>query len=762
MTNLSRAFRLRSTRVALVVAALAGLGLCLSPVAGVPGIESALVLGLLLPPFVAAMGARLASQRLRDEDGSPALPLLGDAVLIALTIVGLPSALLLLNLLRVPACAPLEGLAFLALGPGISVVLAAIVGVLLGVAVPRPRLATTAAVLTPIVLALLGVLRFWSTPAVYAYSHMVGYFPGTLYDPDITVTGTYISFRVLTLLWIGGAVALFGAVWDGNRLRLARSTGRLLGLAAFALLIGTLGEVYGTDLGHRSTAESIAEALGGRVESSRCVAIVPREMARADAERLAEDCSIRVRQAEAILGVRQRVPVTAFFFRSADEKRRQMGASNTYVAKPWRNEVYLQVSEWPHPVLFHEVVHVVVGNAGSGPFRVSGSLGGLIPSPAIIEGVAVAVAWGARDGLTPHQWAAAMLEADLAPALRDVDGLRFLLQPASRAYTTSGSFVRWVLETRGNAVVRALYRSGDFEESLGVPLEEAERDWHRFLREEVELPPEARALAQLRFERPGIFGQICPHRIANLRAELGADLLAGDDRAALSTCRSILELDQGQAGTRVTMVGALARQGESDEAERELSRLLGPPSAATPFIHRARLEFADARWASGASDEADAIYAALMQEPLGEDFSRQLEVRRLGIQMGGRGEAALRGLLVPRRDANRDAAIAMTHIDALSEAREDGLADYLAARQLGFRQRFDLALPRLQRAQSRGLPSERLIREAARLEAVARFGTGDLDGATTGFRTLLRRPDTGAGDRVALLDWLQRIRLSRR
>ena len=53
----------------------------------------------------------------------------------------------------------------------------------------------------------------------------------------------------------------------------------------------------------------------------------------------------------------------------------------------------------------------------------------------------------AREGLTPHQWARAMLEVDLAPPLTSVEGLSFLLQPASRAYTSAGSFLRWVMDT---------------------------------------------------------------------------------------------------------------------------------------------------------------------------------------------------------------------------------------------------------------------------------------------------------------------------
>ncbi|HEY8427761.1 MAG TPA: tetratricopeptide repeat protein [Sandaracinaceae bacterium] len=755
----------RSTIAALVVSGITGLLLCLSPLLGTPGIESALVLGLVLPPFCGAIGARVVD-RLRREGGRvEAAELFADAVAGALAVLALPALLLALNTLRVPVCAPVEGLAFLLLGPAIGVVLAACAGVVVSLFVPRVRWATAIAALLPIGAILLALHRFYATPAIFAYGHFFGYFPGTLYDPDVTVTLAYASFRAVSAAWILGIAALVAALWDPDaktaRLGVLRVRWRM-GLAASLCIAAALaGGAYGAELGHRSTAESIAKALGGRLESARCVVVFPREVPRRDAVRLGEDCDVRVTQAERVLGLRQRERVTAFVFRSADEKRALMGASNTYIAKPWRNEVYLQAAEHPHPVLFHEIVHVVVGNAGRGPFRIAGGLGGLLPSPGIIEGTAVAIAWEPHDGLTPHQWARAMLELGLAPSLESMEGLAFLLEPASRAYTASGSFVRWMLETEGNRAVRTLYATGDFEAALGRPLAEAERDWHRFLREEVPLPDEARALARLRFERPGIFAQICPHAIANMQVELGADLSAGDDRAAVRTCGAILSLDPGQAGVRALLVGALARLGRTERARAELDALVGPPSAAPPLLFAARQALADAHWQRGERAEAERIYRELLEEPASDEALRQIEVRLLALEMGGAGERALRGLLVPRRDRSADPAIAMAHIAALERVREDGLAAYLEARQLAHRQRYDLALPRIADARRRGLPTARLVEEARRLEAVARFGAGDLDGSARIWREILRDPESSAAERLEASDWLTRIRLSR-
>jgi len=73
-----------------------------------------------------------------------------------------------------------------------------------------------------------------------------------------------------------------------------------------------------------------------------------------------------------------------------------------------------------------------------------------------------------------------------------------------------------------------------------------------------------------------------------------------------------------------------------------------------------------------------------------------------------------------------------------------------------FRQRYDLAAPRIEHARALGLPGERIEREALRLEGVVAARTGHLDRAQSVFESIVQSGDEG--QRVEALDWLARIR----
>lgn len=750
-----------SVRLALGVSlALSLLFVFLSPLTGVPGPESALVLGLILPPFVCAAGARI-SIAARSTGLVRAGELLERATWLAAGAIGIPTAVLCVNGLRVPWCAPLEGLAFVAMGPAMGVLLAAVIGVAIGAAIPGPRAATTIAALVPIVAALASASLLYTTPVIFAYGHFFGYFPGTLYDPDIAIEVPYMTFRVFTAAQIGGYVALVLATVDHATARISAARARRavgsLGIAALFFGATFAGEALATDLRHRSSADSIREALGSELRGRYCDVIVPRELALARAERLRDDCDYRVERAAQMIGVTQRDRVTAYFFRTTREKRELMGASSTYIAKPWRHEVYLQLSGWPHPVLAHEIVHVVAGTIGRGPFRISGPLGGLVPSPGIIEGIAVAVSWEERDGLTPHQWARAMMELGLTPSIAETEGLRFLLQPASRAYVTSGSFVRWIFEQRGAQVVRRLYLTGDYERALGQPVEDAEREWRAWLAREVPLPPEALAMAEARFERPAIFAQVCPHTVAALMDTIADEMAAGDEAHAVRSCERVLDIDPRDTTARAWLAVALARSGDVARARRELDRLIGPPSASRPIIRAARQGIADALWAQGHEDEAASMYRAILHEPLSDEDARQIEVRLLAIDGDPGAGAHVRELLAPPADQPHDAVTAMQAIGRVRTSRPDGLGSYLEARQMILRERYDRAAIAVREAVERGLPTDRLGREARRMDAIVAFALGDRARSAAIWRAIAVDAASTESARVEAADWIARI-----
>ena len=104
---------------------------------------------------------------------------------------------------------------------------------------------------------------------------------------------------------------------------------------------------------------------------------------------------------------------------------------------------------------------------------------------------------------------------------------------------------------------------------------------------------------------------------------------------------------------------------------------------------------------------------------------------------------------------------AMHAIERLRDHRDDGLAPYLAGRQLLFRRRFTEALPEIVDARERGLPTERSRREARRMEGMIRFGAGQLDESAAIWLAIVRDESASEGERVMARDWLARIRYAR-
>ena len=547
-----------------------------------------------------------------------------------------------------------------------------------------------------------------------------------------------------------------------GRITLARLRDRPLrvALGTALALIAALMVRDAHALSHASSGESIVERLGQVIETPRCRAVLPRELPKGQAMRLAEDCEFRITQIERLLAVQERERITAYFFRSPQEKRQLMGAARVYIAKPWRREVYLQLADHPHPVLAHELGHVVARHAARGPFGVPGRLFGLIPEPTLVEGMAVALEPHAREELTPHQWAKAAHAEKLAPKLESLLGVSFFGTNQALAYTLAGSFLRYVLDTRGPAVVRKVYALGSVEQGLGQPFAKLEADWKAFL-ETVPLPARAAALARLRFERAGVFSQVCPHQIEELENELGAALNAGDLTTAARKCGDVLRVDPRNTGTRATLAGVLARLGRDEDAKRELGKLEQPPRAPTPTLARARMALADASFARGELTQAEAAYRALLDSPQPEAELRQLDVRLLAVAESEPARSLLRELLVGEPFRAGDTRTAMHVIRDLREQRDDGLPLYLEARQLVSADRPDLAQRLLREALALGLPSDRIRTEALKMQARSAYAVGSLGEADAIATELERRDDASLAEREEARDWRARIAFRR-
>lgn len=750
---------LRAVRTTFGIALLASLGMCVVPLLAVHGPESALVLGVLLPPMAAFGSARIV-QRLRAAGLADSLRLLMEAVLgYGAALFAVPLVVLALDSLRVRNCTPVSGLAFMLLGPGFGTLLACLTGLGIALGFPRPRYVATLALAVPVFTMLAAIWRFYASPSIFAYGHYFGFFPGTVYDENVNLTYPFLSLRVGTCAWIAALVLLIRTFTDPETLRFSSRAHSRLALVSGAacLAAGLAFEVFAVELGHASSVAQIRKTLGGEHKSERCQLYFPREENPGERQRLADDCDFRVTQAERWLGVTHPEPITVFLFRSPQEKYALMGAEGTNIAKPWRSEVYVSDQGWPNPVLGHEIVHAVASITGAGPLRVSGKLWGFWPDPALIEGVAVAAAWQPAGGLTPHEWSRALLELELAPHLSELFGAGFLGQQKRLAYTVSGSLLRFVAERWGVRAVRQAYAHGDVAGAVGVTLQQLETEWHRYLRAQP-IGSAALALAQARFSGPSIFSAVCPHALAQLRDELRVALGTGADQVALKTCHEILAADGQDVGARAALVGSLARLGKTADAQGELRWL--EQHAPKPYAVAARQALADEAFRRGRYVEARDSYRALLREPLDDDQRRALQVKELASGSSDARERSLVfELMIGEPGQRADGATAVHLARELRLERSDGLPQYLEARQLIGAARFGHGASLLAQARSAGLPTRELTAEALRLEGIANYAIGDFAASETAYRAF--GSDGSAAHAAEAEDFLQRIRFSR-
>ncbi len=209
----------------------------------------------------------------------------------------------------------------------------------------------------------------WTGPAASAHDHLLGVWPGPLYDEAIAADRRLVLFRAGTLAWTAGALATASLV--ARRRAGARLGAPAVGLAA-ALSAALLARAAG---GGTATRSEIAAALGGVREGPRCVVHLARERSASEAERVLRDCEYDAYAVSRALDLSRPPRATVWLYRSAQEKQRLVGAGHTSFTKPWLAEIHLNEEGVPHPVLRHELVHALASAAAGGPLHVPARAG---------------------------------------------------------------------------------------------------------------------------------------------------------------------------------------------------------------------------------------------------------------------------------------------------------------------------------------------------------------------------------------------------
>ncbi len=688
------------------------------PLFGGPGYEQSLASGLIVP--AAAAIATALDLSASDE---PALTGFGRAQGFAGVLSAGAFATALVHGLRIGICDLWGGTEFFALTAGVGAAMGAAWGAVVAEVCRWLRLRPWAMVLFALAGPLAGIAlsaaRFLGSPMIFAFDPFFGFFSGALYDTIVDVDAQLWTYRAGSLATLAGTALVASSLQRGPtrvlRLRRDRPAAARIALGVAALAASLTLASCGPELGHWQTAATIARSLGGRAAGPHCDVIYPDSLLADQVTLLVRDCEEQLEADERRLGTRLDGRLTEYVFRDTNEKRLLVGAAQTSIAKPWRREVYIQAAAYPHPILGHEIAHVVAGSFARGPFRVAGGAGGFWPNPGLIEGIAVAASPD-DDELTDTQWARAMLDLGILPPVHRLFSLGFLAENAAKSYTIAGAFVAWVLDRWGTGVVGAWYGGGSIEALTGQSWSGLEDAFQRSLRA-LAMPAEAAAYARARFERPSVWGRKCPHVIDTLNRD--ADRCRDDRRfeRARQLYSRVLATDPHDWHARFERARIELWFGAAADGRAEFEAIATDDRAPRTWRDRAEEAVADDDLVRGDNDRAASAFRDLAARTLDEDSARTLDVKAQSAESPPARQAVV-DLLIGEPGRPVDAWLGALSLGIWSQRASEPLASYLIGKNLTLHAAYARAATWLDNASDAGGLDGPVARELLRQRAI--------------------------------------------
>lgn len=387
---------------------------------------------------------------------------------------------------------------------------------------------------------------------IAVHSVFWGYYSGPVYDEFIPITMSLYFSRALSVVW---AMMFLATGW----LLRVRGMGQLPRAAYGAIILGTV--VVGTGYYFRSTTGTdltyadLNQLLTGQDSTAHVELRYDPRLNMRDVQILAQRAEFAIHNISGLLGITYSRRIRLYLYHDEFQKKELMGAGSTNFAKVWRDEIHLNAED-ASSVLAHELTHIVAREFAH-PLFSTHRVG-------FLEGLAVAAAWD-DSYMTPHEWAAALRRLERLPDIRPLVGsTAFFTSSARLSYVVMGSFVRFLIETRGSEKFKQAYYQEEFESAYGVSIDDMMHEWQMFL-DSVEVRQVDLELAHVLLQ-PGVFQRRCVHGVADLMHRADQAMRDGEWDRAMRIHDRIVRLDPAHSEALFAKIRALSMAGRWKEA----------------------------------------------------------------------------------------------------------------------------------------------------------------------------------------------------
>jgi len=320
------------------------------------------------------------------------------------------------------------------------------------------------------VIVLLGFLpELYFNPQIYFYNPIFGYYPGVIYDQNIEITWNLIFYRLINTIISVSTIYLSSLI-----INFKKSTQLIVIIVVSILYLNSF--FIKSQFNFSTDLNTISSELKGKIETKNFTIIFPDSLSGRERRLLKIEHEFSYSAISDSLQTKTEKKITSVIFGAGSQKKRLFGSANADVAKPWLNQIYLNVERYKRN-LKHEISHIFSANYGSGLFKIPSNY-----NPGLIEGFAVSIE-NNYDTYDIHYLASLAHYFDYRVSLKQLFGnLSFFSNASSISYIYAGSFLKYLSETYSWDEVKQVYGGMEFSKIFNNTLENLEQDYYTFLK----------------------------------------------------------------------------------------------------------------------------------------------------------------------------------------------------------------------------------------------------------------------------------------
>lgn len=456
-----------------------------------------------------------------------------------------------------------------------------------------PRRAYLLLIISLMVLIAIPLFELYLYPQIYFYSPLIGFFPGSIYDEDISIDLKLIIYRALNLLFVYVFYFLIKKKIVENKLLFSSLT-----------LVGIIISFFISLLFGFSTNENRLEnLLSNKIETDNFI-IYFDKLDSTEQKIISLYFNYYYSELQKSIKTKPSKKIKAFLFENDNDKRKYFGSENADVAKPWLYQIYLDKNSWKS-TLKHELAHIFSAEFGSSFLKLSGDF-----SPFLIEGFATAMD-PFVDIYNIDHLAAIHYNNSKKNIIPKISGsINFFGFNSTLSYIFSGSFCKYLIEVYGIDKFKIFYSNNDFEKVYNKKLSNVTDEYLKYL-ESISIDTSSNTFYYY-FGRKALIQKDCP-RFIGRKIKEGWKLFEKDHIAdAKNVFVQVLNYSDNYSAL-VGLTECLIKQDSLINAEKIISNNLQKYSK-TPYEYLLKFRLADIYGLSENYDNALELYSILERD----------------------------------------------------------------------------------------------------------------------------------------------------